>query len=226
MYDTHIESKEVGDYRYTIYWDEDSENPRSDDTNIFEIFVPKAGRDPRNPMTEFNDVDSFKYEKATDTKTLKEALDNLRELPNVAVARAIYMYDHSGVSLNFDAPVDRWDSSFCGFAVVTRANYRKTHEDKYIEAYKEDLFEEMAEELKVLSGYISGEVYLFSIEKKVLCDHGIHEWETVESIGGYYDIDRAREDAEGLIEYLQKEDLKVSQEELKVSQEELGHELQ
>lgn len=109
-------------------------------------------------------------------------------LPKGSVVLPLYLYDHSGITMKttpFSCP---WDSGQVGFIYVTPEKIREEYSvkritKKIIEKCKAVLVSEVA----TYDSYISGEVYLV-VEKD---ENG----EVVDSCGGYYGYDVAKEEA-------------------------------
>jgi hypothetical protein len=100
----------------------------------------------------------------------------------------VYMLDHSGLYLSTSpSPAyGGWDTPLVGLIGVTR--------EKIIAEYGDDSPESRERARSVLRGeiatfdqYLRGEVYCWTLEDS--------EGNVLESVGGYYDLDQARDDA-------------------------------
>lgn len=100
----------------------------------------------------------------------------------------VYLLDHSGLYLSTSpSPAyGGWDTSLVGIIGVTR--------EKIIAEYGDDSPESRERARSVLRGeiatfnqYINGEVYCWTLEDS--------EGTIIDSVGGYYDLDEARDDA-------------------------------
>jgi len=107
----------------------------------------------------------------------QEVYDQLR-LDDYQTILALYLYDHSGISISARsflgrAPHAEWDSGQVGFI-----------------AHKEAGMESLLEsEVKEYDHYLTGEVYAYRVYEKTKCESCHHEDEEVyEYCGGYYSV--------------------------------------
>lgn len=123
-----------------------------------------------------------------DFNSWSEMEEHLRTNLKAVVILPLYLYDHSGITMNTTGFSCRWDSGQVGLIYVT--------EEKMKEEYGEINEENLAKAKRVLEGevktydsYLTGDIYSFKLVKKSTCDHGhVHE-ELVDSCGGFYGSD-------------------------------------
>lgn len=75
----------------------------------------------------------------------------------------LYLYDHSGITMNTTAFNDRWDSGQVGFIYVRRG---KAFTNYGIDATKEEILNSLRAEVKTFDHYIRGDVYSYVVHDK------------------------------------------------------------
>lgn len=98
-------------------------------------------------------------------------------------------YIHSGVALSLDRSYpfdDQWDSMSIGFVVVRIADFNK----------EQDLGAVAKSYVETWNQYLSGDVWVYLIERIETCDLGHEHAEVVDSCGGLYGEKYAREEGE------------------------------
>lgn len=117
---------------------------------------------------------------------------------NVVVIAPLYLYDHSGITINttgFNCP---WDSGQVGFVFITKKEARKWFGWKRItKERKEKLKERLLSDVKEYDNYLTGMQYKFDIYKK-------KEW--IEGYGCFDDDDKAMEEAKSIIDKWEKDE--------------------
>ena len=107
---------------------------------------------------------------------------------------SLYLYDHSGITINTTGFSCRWDSGQVGFIILDRAQLLKTHGTKRItKAFKEKLFDYLKAEVETYDQYLTGDVYGYIVE-----DEDENE---VDSCWGYYGYEYAKEEGEAVLKY-------------------------
>lgn len=110
----------------------------------------------------------------------------------------LYLYAHSGITMNTTGFSCRWDSGQVGWIYVTKEQLRREYGVKRITKALRDKAETVLKgEVATYDQYLTGEVYAWSI----LDDDG----ETVEAVCGFYDYEQALKEAKGHIDYLTRE---------------------
>lgn len=116
----------------------------------------------------------------------------------VCASLPLYLYDHSGITMNTTGFACRWDSGRVGWIYVTweLARRKWTGSDDEIRAAAIAC---LLSEVKVYDQYISNEVYRFVVEQYDQ-DDGV--WVEVDACGGFYGSD-PREN--GMLEHWDEE---------------------
>lgn len=77
----------------------------------------------------------------------------------------LYLYDHSGITMNTEGFADPWDSGIVGFIWVDKDDVRKEYECQRISKRIEGLvIDRMRSEVASYDQFISGDVWYYSIE--------------------------------------------------------------
>lgn len=101
----------------------------------------------------------------------------------------LYLYDHSGITMNTTGFYSPWDSGQVGFVYVERETLRKEKLDDRSDSEIEDY---LRSEVDTYDHYLRGEVYGFWIESP--------EGENIDSCWGFFDSDDAINEAKALID--------------------------
>jgi hypothetical protein len=122
--------------------------------------------EPFNPRTEYDNFATMYCEHRRYDLGDKNA-DDPRELDeNSIIGLPLYLYDHSGITMNtggFNCP---WDSGQVGFIYVTKAAIRAEFGVKRIgPKLRERVLTMLRGEVETYDQYLTGQVYGFSIEK-------------------------------------------------------------
>lgn len=109
-----------------------------------------------------------------DTETPEEKFNRL------FVWLPVYMYDHSGITINTSGFSCPWDSGQIGLIYVSRKmlEYEKLTEDQALEYLRG--------EIEVYDKYLRGEVYFCALEEY---NAEADMWEMIDSCGGFYGDD-------------------------------------
>jgi len=89
----------------------------------------------------------------------------------------VYMYDHSGITINTTGFQNSWDSGQIGWIYVSKKDIRINYKVKRISSkLQEQVKSTLVNEIKLLDQYLTGDMYGFTIE---------HE-NTINSCWGFY----------------------------------------
>jgi hypothetical protein len=106
----------------------------------------------------------------------------LRIIQRHTVILPLYLYDHSGITMNttgFDCP---WDSGQVGFIYVPRQDIMKEYDKKYLtKSLRARVEARLKAEVEVYDQYLRGDVYGFILEDE--------NGETIDSCWGFYGSD-------------------------------------
>ena len=181
---TVIETIEYKGYEIEIHRDEDPESPRDwDNVSLMICFHKKytLGDEHDYQHDNFDGWDAVEAQ--------------LREDYEVEALLPLYLYDHSGITMNTTGFSCGWDSGQVGFVIATKklvtmccGDDPKYHEEKWLE-------EQLVEDIKLYSQFHRGDVvgYTTNTPDESSC------W-------GYYSEEDAISDAKSGIDFQAKKD--------------------
>lgn len=172
------EAYESKNYKLEIEYDEYSSSPLEDD-NLGTMIC--FHRD----YIILGDRHNYKSPKDFYKDVKKE--DIFLELP-------LYIYEHGSITISTVPFCDSWDSSRLGFIYITKEKVKEEYGENIS---KNDIKEKLENEVNVYNQYLSGEVFLFTLYKRVnfkkVYENGREEasfeWEEDSSICGFYGSD-------------------------------------
>lgn len=168
-------------FNINIVYDEYSESPREWD-NLGKIICFHS----RYNLPNEQDLTNFK---TGDFNSWEEWKKELIKEYNPCLILPVFMYDHSGISLNTGGFSCSWDSGQIGFILATKKQVRKEWKVKRISKKLKSLVERnLKGEIETYSQYLNGEVYAFTITDE--------NENIIDSCSGYYDIKSAKIEAE------------------------------
>lgn len=145
------------------------------------------------------DVQASKEHEPKDYYSLKKRKD--------VVILPLFLYDHSGITMNTTGFSCQWDSGQIGFIYVTHEQIRKEYGVKRVtQQLREKVKGYLDGEVITYDQYLTGDVYSFEVVKKETCNLGCEHEEFEDSCGGFFGYD-LRDN--GLLEHLTDEDAKV-----------------
>ena len=101
---------------------------------------------------------------------------------NPSIVLPLFLYDHSGITMNTTGFHCPWDSGQVGYIYVTLADVRKEYGKRRISGSTRQRAEEcLRQEVAAYDDYLTGSVYGFIVEDK--------DGETVDSCWGFYGLD-------------------------------------
>jgi hypothetical protein len=179
---THEEN--IGNYRLKIYQDDNTDSPRSWDNLGTMICFHRR----------YNLGDKHNYSHEEGQELLKGK--------DICVSLPLYLYDHSGITMNTTGFSCRWDSGCVGFIYVTKEKVRKEYNVKRI---TQDIIDRVTKclegEVKTYDQYLTGEVYGYEVYKVEVCDKGCEHEEFVDSCWGYYGYEECISEAKSICEH-------------------------
>jgi hypothetical protein len=129
-------------------------------------------------------------------------LDNLEfiekyasKMYKLATVLPLYLYDHSGITMNTSGFSCPWDSGQVGVIYVSNQSMKKEFNRKHMsKKLKQKAIDHLRSEVKVYDQYLTGEIYGFNIEptdrnKSIECE---------DSCWGFYGYDHEKS---GLLEH-------------------------
>jgi len=171
-----------------IFHDTWAESPRSwDNLGTMAIFHKKYN---------FGDPVEFTSEDFNGWSEMEEYITNKLK---AVICLPIYMYDHSGITINTQGFSCPWDSGQVGFIYVTKEKLKKTYAvTKVPQGIIKRAKDVLLNEVKTMDQYVTGDVYGFSLVKR---EPG-KEDEIIDSCSGFYGTDIKEN---GILEYIPKQ---------------------
>lgn len=178
---------------------------------VLKIFIDES---PENPRTWDNlgtmvcfhrryDLGDKHNYSSSDYDSWDEMESAIIKQEDVAVILPLYLYDHSGITMNTTGFSCGWDSGQVGFIFVSRETLRNEYGVKRISnKIIEKATKLLLGEVETYDQYICGDVYGFKVFKVETCDKGCEHEEEIDSCWGFYG-DNFIEN--GLIEHVDKE---------------------
>lgn len=167
-----IDTIEYKGYHINIYYDEYPENPR-------EFYQPLGTMvcfhkrynlgdiNSNNPIHEVSDILSEFYDtdKIDDWLYEQNTFDFLMsKLENHAVILPLYLYDHSGITMNTTGFTCPWDSGKVGFIYVTFNKIKEEFSFKKLSAKRIKFITQcLINEVKEYDDYLTGRVYFLEV---------------------------------------------------------------
>ena len=177
------------------------------DGHILQIFQDTTAESPRSwtnlgtmaifhKRYNFGDEVKFSSEDFPDWAEMEEYIK--KEL-KAAVVLPIYMYDHSGITIQTEAFACPWDSGQVGFIYVTRDQLREEyHKHNIKEEQLKNATYRLESEVKIMNRYLAGDVYGFHLIKRTPGK----EDEILDSCSGFYGDNLGEND---MLDYIPKE---------------------
>jgi len=182
-----IETEEYKGYKIEIRQDEYAESPREWD-NLGKMICFHGSYD----LGDKHELSS------SDFNSWGELEEFIYKEYNPLIVLPLYLYDHSGITMNtagFHCP---WDSGQVGFIYVPKENVRKEWNVKRISPeLKEKVKKLLISEVKNYDSYISGDVYWYSI-----IDENGNTLDTLSGFFGDNENSGLLEDAKNMIDHI------------------------
>lgn len=127
-----------------------------------------------------------------DAMTISELLEIVESIENIVIL-PLYLYDHSGITINTTGFSCSWDSGQVGWIYNSIEAYKKETDNNHT---KEQIKEDFTSQVEMYDKYIRGTILWYIVEKENKCDCCGHiEYEELDSCGGFFD-------SESLIDYV------------------------
>lgn len=177
-------SETIGKYLIEIISDTTPESPRDwDNIGTMVCFhrTYQLGDKHNHHFNDFNGWNDFEQ--------------HITKSENVGVILPLYLYDHSGLTMNTTGFQCPWDSGQVGFIFVSKKKIREEFGVKYVTGKVVDKVEKMlVGEVEVFDQYLRGDVYGYRITDTELD-------EEIDSCWGFYGEDYCLEEAKRVVEY-------------------------
>ena len=181
-----IETKDVvknnKKYRIKIIQDENPFSPREDDNlGTMVCFHSRYN---------LGDKHDFSREEAREFLKSKE----------ICVSLPLYLYDHSGITMNTSGFSCRFDTCCVGFTYVTKEQVRKEYGVKRItKEVIEKVTKVLEGEVETYDQYLRGDVYGYEIYEVTTCSEGHEHEKFVDSCWGFYGEEYCMTEAESIV---------------------------
>ena len=184
-----VQEKLIGKYKIEIIPDECPSDPRGDDNlGTMACFHGSYGLGDKHNYNH-NDYESWDEMEAA-----------IMRNEYVGVILPLYLYDHSGITMNTTGFSCRWDSGQVGFIFISKAKIRDQYSVKRIsKKLLKQVEKYLVEEVKTYDQYLTNDIYGFRIT-----DTSIDE--EIDSCWGYYGTEDCMEEAEGSVNVLLQAD--------------------
>ena len=189
--DNNVNEKKIGDYTIKIYYDENPESPREwDNIGTMVCFHEK-----------YNLGDKHTYKKR-DYNSWEGLAKDIIKSENVDIILPLYLYEHSGLTISTSSFNDKWDSGQIGWIYVSKEkaiseySSSKKVNRRMTPKIKEMVTNYLLGEVETYDQYLKGDIYGYKIFDK--------DDEEIDSCYGYYGIESCMEEAESIIECLNK----------------------
>lgn len=181
-----IETKTIGKYEIEIIPDETPESPREWE-NLGTMVCFHRGYN-------LGDKHNYRHQVYSGWGEMERAIIKNED---AAIILPLYLYDHSGITMNTTGFSCPWDSGRVGFIFISREKIRKEYSVKRIsKKLIERVREYLVNEVKTYDQYLTGDVYGYRITDT-------ETGEEVDSCWGYYGDDVCMEEAEGVVLYME-----------------------
>jgi hypothetical protein len=178
--------KKIGDYKIKVVVDENPSSPREDDNLGTMVCFHRN----------YNLGDKHDY-RSSNYDSWDEMEKDIKRNENICIILPVYMYDHSGITINTTGFSCPWDSGRIGFIFVSKEKVREWFGVKRIDSKLRDRVKDyLVSEIDTYDKYLTGSVYGYKITKKV-----DGEKVEIDSCWGFYDSDECMEEAEGIVSY-------------------------
>lgn len=204
-----VKEERIGDYVYRIFDDADLHNPRTEweNTTRMVCFHKRYNLGDDSHGYDVNDYN------VSDYIGWDELLEAIQAEEDVVAYLPVYMYDHSGISLNTTGFSCPWDSGQVGWIYITKDKLG----DLSPEWTTQDKLEEiMTGDVQTYEDYINGNGYGYEVYKVTACSLGHDHEELIDSCYGFYGemgLQDAVVNATGMIKHYTKHDQKTQERE-------------
>lgn len=188
-----IKTIEKSVFKAEIFIDEFAENPRK----FSDHFSTIVNFHPRYSIGDINksDPDDFFLSCYSYSLTYDDVEKAKKMFYNDNVVLPVYMYDHSGITINTTGFSCSWDSGMVGIIYVSK---KKIREEFNIKRISSKLIEKvkkiMVSEIEELDQFLTGDVYGYTLTNT-------ETGEEIDSCWGFYGLDYIKEEINSSIDY-------------------------
>lgn len=204
----------IDGYEVTIDYDEyPGDTPRDwDNLGIMVCWHSRYNlgdsHDYADPQAFIHDLSGLYQDEHTDylTEDQLERCGRIADENNVILP--LYLYDHSGITMNTSGFYCPWDSGQVGYIYISNEAIRKEYEVKRISPQlREKVIKYLTGEVETYDQFIRGDVYCYCIEDA--------DGEHLDSCCGFYGTEHIEEQVMDQITYYKEQERKEHQEQVK-----------
>lgn len=190
-----VDEKRIGKYKIEVIQDESPESPRCwDNLGTMVCFHNRYDLGDKHDYKS-NDYDGW-----------EELKEQIEKDYNVGVILPLYLYDHSGITMNTTGFGCQWDSGQVGWIFCTKEEM----ESNFMKLSGQDLIERsevlLKGEVETYDQYLTGDVYGYRVSEVKVCSEGHEHEEELDSCWGYYGQENCMLEGVGIVEYYIKND--------------------
>lgn len=196
-----VETKRIGIYEIEIIQDESPESPREwDNLSTMVCFYKRY---------DLGDKHNYKH---GDYNGWNEMEKEIIKRENVGVILPLYLYDHSGITMNTTGFSCNSDSGQVGFIFISKKKMLEKYGGKVVtQKLKDSVAGYLKGEVETYDQYLTGDVYEFRIYEIETCDQGHEHRKEIDSCAGFYGEDACMKEANYIVNSLIKHDQDVEQ---------------
>lgn len=193
-------------FNYRIEYDNDPMNPRTDFDNVGKMVC--SHRRYNLGDEQVDDLEEWLYEMAEydeewlydNSPSVSDCISRIERMGYVILP--LYLYEHSGITMNTGGFSCRWDSGQVGFIYVRR--------DKAVNEYglKPNNWRQKAKkyltgEVETYDAFLTGQVFGYVVFEED--ENGEIVEDHIDSCWGYFEEEYCKKEAEGMVEWNEKE---------------------
>ena len=181
-------TERIGKYLIEIYPDQSPDSPREWDNLGTMVCFHK-----RYDLGDKHDYDENNYDSWDELK------EDIIKQENVHTILHLYLYDHSGITMNTTGFSCRWDSGQVGWIFVSKDKVKKDGIDESkIEQY-------LNGEVETYDQYLTGDVWGYRVYEVETCSLGHEHKVLVDSCWGFFGEEYAEKEGRSLLEHYEKD---------------------
>lgn len=121
---------------------------------------------------------------------------------NVGVILPLYLYDHSGITMNTTGFSCNWDSGQVGFIFISKKKMLEEYGGKVVtQKLKDRVKGYLKGEVETYDKYLTGDVYGYKVFKVDTCNQGHEHEEELDSCWGFYGEEDCMTEGVSVMEY-------------------------
>jgi len=178
---------EFGEYTIKIEQDDISDSPRDwDNLGTMVCFHSRYSLGDKHnfesPIAMVHELSGLYEEEIYEYLTDKQIDKCWEEVHKKYVVLPLYLYDHSGITMNTTGFTCGWDSGRVGYIYISHEAIRKEYNLKRVsKKMREKVAGYLTSEVELYDQHLTGEVYWFNVEK-----NNDGESVDIDSCGGFY----------------------------------------